>query len=259
MGDVVIVGDRIGDFEIKGNFNTSFKIKNDTTMIIYIDAKANNHKPTYFLRDYISNHFKWRNDFKSTFKTGVSGYIKYPNKYVDFKIGVNFENITRYIYFNTEALPQQHEGNIQILSANGHINFHAWKFHLENNIAYQLSSNKEVLPLPDVALFSNFYYKDLFFKVLTFQIGASVRYHTSYYAPTYMPATGQFHNQNTTKIGNYPFLSAYVNCHLKKVRFFVQAHNLLESAIKGKNYFSMPNYPLSPLTFRFGLSWAFYD
>lgn len=258
-GDVIIVGDRIGDFDIKGNFNTSFRIKNDTTMTISVDAKVNNQKPTYFLRDYISNHFQWRNSLKSTFKSGVEGYIRYPNKYADIKLGVNFENITRYIYFDTNALPKQYDGNIQVLSVNGKLNFHAWKFHLENDIAYQLSSNKEVLPLPDVALFSNFYYIDKFFKVLTFQLGVSLRYHTSYYAPSYMPATGQFHNQNTTKIGNYPFLSAYVNCHLKKVRFFVQVHNLLESAIEGKNYFSMPNYPLSPLTFRFGLAWAFYD
>lgn len=258
-GDVVVVGDRIGDFDVNGKFGTHFRIKNDTTMTIFVEAKVNNRKPTYFLRDYISNHFKWRNDLKSTFKSGVGGYIKYPNQYVDFKIGVNFENITRYIYFDTDALPQQHDGNIQVLSVNGNINFHAWKFHLENDIAYQLSSNREVLPLPDVALFSNLYYKDLFFKVLTFQLGVSLRYHTSYYAPTYMPATGQFYNQNTTKIGNYPFMSAYVNCHLKKVRFFVQVHNLLESAIKERNYFSMPNYPLSPLTFRFGLAWAFYD
>ncbi len=259
-GDVVVVGDRIGDFDVKGNFHTSFRIKNDTTMKISVDAHVNNNKPTYFLRDYISNHFKWRNSFKSTFKSGVSGQIEYPNKYVGLKIGVNFENITRFIYFNTEALPVQHNGNIQVLSAEGNINFHMWRFHLENEIAYQLSSDKEVLPLPDVALFSNFYYLDRFFKkVLTVQLGVSVRYHTSYYAPTYMPATGQFYNQNTEKIGNFPFMSAYVNCHLKKVRFFLQVHNLLESAIADRNYFSMPNYPLPPLTLRFGLAWAFYD
>ncbi len=258
-GDVVVVGDRIGDFDVRGNFNTSFRIKTDTTMRISVDAKVTNEKPTYFLRDYISNHFKWRNSFKSTFRSGVSGQIEYPNKYVGVKLGVNFENITRLIYFNTEALPEQHNGNIQVLSAEGSINFHMWRFHLENDIAYQLSSDQKVLPLPDIALFSNFYYLDKFFKVLTVQVGASVRYHTSYYAPTYMPATGQFYNQNTKKIGNFPFLSAYVNCHLKKVRFFVQVHNLLASAIAARNYFSMPNYPLSPLTFRFGLSWAFYD
>lgn len=260
VGDVVVAGDRIGDFDVHGNFNTRFRIGNDTTMHITVVGKINNVTPTYFLRDYVSNHYKWRNpNFESTIRSGVYGTVSYPNRYVDASVGVNFENITRYVYFDTEALPTQHDGNVQVLSVNGKLNFHAWRFYLENDFAYQHSTNSSVLPLPDFSLFSNLYYKDLFFKVLTVQVGASVRYHTSYYAPTYMPATGQFYNQNTTLIGNYPFLSAYVNCHLKKVRFFIQVHNLLASAIEARNYFSMPSYPMSQLTVRFGLSWAFYD
>ena len=60
---------------------------------------------------------------------------------------------------------------------------------------YRINSCKDVLPLPDLALYGNFYYKDKFFKVLTVQLGASVRYHTQYYGNAYMPALGQFYLQ----------------------------------------------------------------
>jgi hypothetical protein len=160
-------------------------------------------------------------------------------------------------------MPVQNTGkNVQVLSVDAGLGFHVWKLHLENRIVYQMTSDKKALPLPDIALMSNFYFKAVAFKVLTIQLGAKLLYHTSYYAPSYMPATGQFYNQTSTRIGNYPYLNAYINFYLKKVRFYVQVYNLLSGLADQKEnftYFSMPNYPTDPLSFRFGLSWSFYD
>ena len=262
-GDVTVVGDRIGDFDIDGRFGTTFNIAEDLPMSISAFAWINNAKPTYFLRDFISNHYHWRNDFKSSFRVRAGGEVSIPYKYVNFSARVQFENITNLIYFDSLAMPVQNSGkNVQVLSVDARLNFHAWKFHLENRVVYQMTSDKKVLPLPDVALMSNFYFKALAFKILTIQVGAKLQYHTSYYTPSYMPATGQFYNQSHTLIGNYPYLNAYVNFHLKKVRFYVQAYNLLSGMASQKEnfaYFSMPNYPTDPLSFRFGVSWAFYD
>ena len=102
------------------------------------------------------------------------------------------------------------------------------------------------------------YYHDVWFKVLTAQFGVNVRYNTEYYAPAYMPATGQFYTQSATKIGNYPLMNAYLNFHLKRTRFFFEYYNVNELFMKGA-YFSMPNYPLNPAIFKMGISWNFYD
>lgn len=262
-GDVTVVGDRIGDFDVNGNFGTTFNLTDELPMSISASAWINNAKPTYFLRDYVSNHYYWRNDFKSTFRVRAGGEISIPYKYVNFDARVQFENITNLIYFDSLAMPVQNVGkNVQVLSVDAGLGFHAWKLHLENRIVYQMTSDKNALPLPDIALMSNFYFKAVAFKVLTIQVGAKLKYHTSYYAPSYMPATGQFYNQSHTLVGNYPYLNAYINCHLKKVRFYVQVYNLLSGLANQKEnftYFSMPNYPTDPLSFRFGLSWSFYD
>jgi hypothetical protein len=173
-------------------------------------------------------------------------------------LDVAVENITNYLYFNNDALPSQFNGNIQVVAADLKQDFHVGKFTLENNVVYQLSSQKSVLPLPMLTLFHNLYYHDLWFKVLSVQLGANVRYHSAYYAPSYMPATGQFYTQSDTKIGNYPVVNVYANFHLKRTRFFVQYYHINEMFMKG-DYFSMPNYPINPAILKMGLSWNFYD
>jgi len=85
-----------------------------------------------------------------------------------------------------------------------------------------------------------------------------MRYHTSYYAPAYMPATGQFYVQSKVLIGNYPVINAYLNFHLKRTRFFLEYYHINQKFMKGA-YYSMPNYPINPTIMKMGVSWNFYD
>ena len=110
-----------------------------------------------------------------------------------------------------------------------------WRFHLDTKAVYQLTSNKNILPLPDFAVYSNFYYMDKFFKVLTVQIGVDIRYHTAYYANAYMPALGQYYIQDKLLIGNYPQMNVYANFHLKTMRFFVQYYHWNKGLVGGNN------------------------
>jgi hypothetical protein len=90
------------------------------------------------------------------------------------------------------------------------------------------------------------------------QVGVDMRYHTAYYAPSYMPATGQFHVQSDWMIGNYPVMNVYLNAHLKRTRFFVQYYHVNQLFMKG-DYYSMPFYPIYPAILKIGLTWNFYD
>jgi hypothetical protein len=190
------------------------------------------------------------------YKTRLGGTFAIPTLGFDFNLSV--DNLTDMVYFDKEALPQQHNGNIQVVAANLKQDFRVGSFTLENNVVYQLSSNQAVLPLPEIALYHNLYYHGLWFKVLNMQIGADVRYHTAYYAPSYMPATGQFFVQDKMKIGNYPVMNVYINAHLKRTRFFIQYYHLNQLFMQG-DYYSMPYYPINPATLKMGLTWNFYD
>lgn len=254
-GEITVLGPAIGDFLLKGNLGGYFNLWKQR-----IELNAHGYirsiEPSFFHEYYQSNHFRWENDFDKTYTTQLGGRFSIPTQSLD--LNINIENNNKYIFFNSSALPEQYNGNIQIISVNLKKDFHLGKFTLENNVVYQLSSNPSVIPLPDFALYHNLYYHDLWFKVLQVQLGTDVRYHTSYYAPAYMPATGQFYVQNEVKIGNYPQVNAYLNIHLKRTRFFIQYYHINQLFMKG-DYYSMPDYPIYPANLRMGLTWNFYD
>jgi hypothetical protein len=174
-------------------------------------------------------------------------------------LDVGVDNISNYIYFDSLALPTQHNGSIQVVTAKLVKNFRFGKFGLDNTIVYQENfEGKDIMPLPKLSLYHNLFYADKWFDELSTQIGSYVRYHSFYYAPAYMPATGQFYNQQDMKVGNYPEISVYANFHLKRTRFFFEYFHLNQLFMKGV-YYSMPNYPINPATLRMGLTWNFYD
>ena len=255
LGEFSFLGYKAGDFLFDGNIGGFFKLWNDSISLV-ANGFVRSDKPSYFLQNYQSNHFIWNNNFDNIYRTHVGGTFSIPTR--SFSLNVSVENVTKYIYFNDVALPTQYAGNIQVISANWKQDFHLGRFTLENNVVYQLSSMPKILALPDLTLLHNLYVTTKWFSVLSIQLGANVRYHTAYYAPNYMPATGQFFSQSTTKIGNYPVVNTYLNLHLKRTRFFVEYYHVNNLFMNGA-YFSMPNYPINPAMIKTGLSWNFYD
>ena len=256
-GRIYLVGQHIGEFDLDGRFDFEFNVGREPLGIMAA-AGFRNYSEYHQYRYYESNHFKWSDlDFNNSLALDIKGRIGLPKR--DISIGVQFQNITNYVYLNEKCIPTQHDGNVQVLAVDLLAKLRAWRFHLDVQAVYQLTGNRDVLPLPDVALYGNFYYMDKFFKVLTVQLGTSVRYHTEYYGNAYMPALGQFYLQKDVIIGNYPEMNVYANFHLKTVRFFVQYYHLNKGLFGGTNYLSMPYYPINPATFQFGLSWNFWE
>ena len=254
-GELTFVGPNAGDILLNGDLSSYFSLWKQKISLVakgYIKSQ----EPSRFLQYYQSNHFRWDNNFSKVYKTHVGGTFAIPT--LGFNFNLSVENISNYVYFNQQALPQQFDGNIQVVAANLKQDFHVGRFTLENNVVYQLSSHQQYLPLPEFALYHNLYYHDLWFKVLSMQFGVDVRYHTAYYAPGYMPATGQFHVQDKMLIGDYPVMNIYLNVHLKRTRFFAQYYHANQLFMKG-DYYAMPFYPINPATFRMGLTWSFYD
>lgn len=255
LGELNFAGYKAGDFNLEARLGGFFRLWKDT-IALHANGFVNSAEPSFFLKNYDSNHFRWDNEFTKTYKTHVGGEFSIPTR--SLSLLVNLENISKQVYFDSIALPAQFDGNVQVISAQLKLDFHVGKFTLENNIVYQLSSNQEVIPLPTVTLFHNLYFHDKWFDVLSVQLGTNVRFHSAYNAPGYMPATGQFYNQNEMSIGNYPVMNAYANFHLKRTRFYVEYYHVNQLFMKGI-YYSMPYYPINPAVFKMGLTWNFYD
>ncbi|OIP82099.1 MAG: hypothetical protein AUK44_08670 [Porphyromonadaceae bacterium CG2_30_38_12] len=255
LGEISLLGYKTGDVLLSGNINTNLKVWKDT-ISLRAQVFSSTTEPSFFLQNYESNHFKWHNNFDKIFKTHIGGTFAIPTKSIQLEAAI--ENISKLIYFDSIANPTQFSGSVQLLSMNFQNVFNVGKFALENKVVYQESLNDVVLPLPRFSLYHNFYYHDVWFHVLSIQVGTDVRYHTSYFAPSYMPATGQFYNQRSMKVGNYPILNVYATIQLKRTRFFIEYYHLNKLFMNG-TYYSMPYYPANPNIIKFGLTWSFYD
>ena len=260
-GEVCLIGYKLGEFQVNGHIDGGFRLGKDS-LTLSAKAYVRNQTPSYYLQHYSSNHFRWDNDFGKTYRFYVGGEVAYPTKWVRPAVDVSFENITRLIYFDADGLPQQHDGNVQVLAVNAHLDLTTPWVNWENNVIWQHSTSA-VLPLPDIALYSNLYYHGCWFRAMDAQIGANVRYHTAYYAPVLCPATSQFCLQTDdagrTLVGNYPIINVYANFYVRliRLRFFAEYQHL-NGHFMDPEYFSMPAYPLNPPTFRAGLAWHFY-
>lgn len=252
-GELCVVGDDIGEFRANGEMQTQFKLFNKNASV-KATGYIKNVTPAFYLRHNYSKYFKWENEFSNIQQFYAGGEVNIESTKTKLSAGV--ESIQNYVYFGNDGYPVQHNGNIQVISANLKQDFRYRAFGWENEICYQLSSNKSVLPLPAISAYSNLYLSFKVVKVLSIQLGADVHYHTSYYAPYYEPATQQFQTQSEVKVGNYPLINAYVNCHLKQARFFVTAYNLGSQFIN-PNYFSLAHYPLNPMMIKMGVAVMF--
>lgn len=246
-----IVGSVAGDIDVSGHLSTHIPLLGDTVSIVG-EGFFRNTEASFLLKNYISNHFAWKNDFGKIRRFRVGGRIEIPRFGTTLSAGV--ENLQNYVYFNTLALPEQEGGSVQVFSASLSQNFRLGILHWNNRLTYQTSSNESALPLPKLAVYSDLFLSFTVSKVLKINLGVDCNYYTNYYAPAYQPSTMSFYNQTEKKLGNYPFMNAYADMKLSKTRFFVMYSHLNQGMFGGNNYFAALHYPMNPSRFQLGIS-----
>lgn len=250
-GRVGLVGAVLGDIDISGHIGTLIPMMKDS-LSIRAYAFFKNTEPSLLYKQYVSNHFIWKNNFGKTRRLRVGGEISFPRSGTYINAGV--ENIQNYIYFDNNCLPTQNTNNIQVISATLKQNLSLSIFHLDLEGTYQFTSDKKSLPLPEFSAYGNFYLLFSIAKVMHMQVGVDCRWYSAFKAPAYQPALLSRYNQDEIEIGNYPFANAYVNVKLKKARFYVLYSHANQGLFGGRNYFSIPHYPLNPAILQLGVS-----
>jgi hypothetical protein len=248
-------GYRSGDKELLGQMVIS-PWKSEDYPYIKGRIEVTDKEPDVFLNNYFSNHFKWSNNFvkEKLFLLGGSiGADKWK-----FEAGYNLVRINNYIYFDSTGVPIQSKG-VTITSAFVQKEFKLGGFYSTNKVVWQAYDNKEVINLPTFSIFSSLCFEyELVKKVLKARIGANVFFRTKFYADAYSPATGQFYNQKTKQIGNYPVVDVFVDLRWKRAVLFLKSDHI-NQGIPNSEYFSSLHYPLTRRVFKIGVSWIFYD
>lgn len=268
--EATLTGTDAGQLKLNGQTDLRLPLLGDT---LKIDAKAGMERlvPTFYYRHYHARHLWWDKTLDKETRANLEGVLTFSR--TKTRLRVAFSDIKNYTYFAqrytiTEGYgrtgntvePLQHTGNITLITLQLDQNFRFGPVFWENNVTYQKSSNQNVLPVPELNLYTNLYLRFKIAKVLKVDLGADMRYFTKYFAPDYSPALGQFaiqdNGEHNVKTGSYPIVNVYANMHLKQTRFFIMMSHV--NATDG-NAFLTPHYPINKRVLRFGLSWNFFN
>lgn len=272
IAETWLQGKDAGQLKVDANADVNFALFGDT---VRLQAHGFFHSlnPTFYYRHYHSKHFWWDNDNMSkVIHSRIEGIFRYEKTKTSVRVA--FDNIKNYAYFamgynitddfgragNTLSVNQT-SGAISLLTIALQQDFKLGPLRWENVITYQKSSDNDIIPVPDLNIYTNLYLKFKIAHVLKCDFGADARYFTKYYAPDYSPALGQYAVQtgnNRTEVGNYPVVNVYANFHLQHTRFFIMMSHV-NAGQGNRAYFFTPHYPLNERVFRFGVSWNFFN
>ena len=277
IAETWLTGSDAGQMKLDVNADLNFKLFGDT-LTLSANGFLYRLNPTFYYRHFHSRHAWWDNDnLSKTIHSRIQGILNYQKTRTTLRVEI--DEIKNYTYFassyntvndnrvNHAIIVKQNNGLIHLLTASISQDFTFGPINWENMITYQNSSNKTVLPVPALNIYSNLYLRFKIAHVLRCDFGADVRYFTKYYAPDYVPILGQYAiqtntdtngNDNRIEIGNYPVANVYANFHLKHTRFFIMLSHF-NAGTGRKNYFFTPHYPLNQSILRFGLSWNFFN
>lgn len=270
-----VIGPKAGDMHLHGTGDLNFRLFKDTVRLS-ASAFFKNRTAPYYYQHYHSHTLWWDNtSFNQETRSRIEGTLTLDRTHTSLRFGV--ENISNYIYLATVLTPiyntdgsissysrtvnvKQLAGSLQVMSATLKQDIHWGIFHWDNEATWQYCTDADALPLPMISLYTNPYIVFHIAKVLRVELGADMRYFTSYYASDYAPFINQFAvqdpSQERIKIGNYPILNGYVNLAIKRVRGYVNVTHFNQGT--GRAFWA-PHYPIDPMSIHIGISWNFYD
>jgi hypothetical protein len=266
-----LVGEDAGQLKIDATIDLNFPLFGDTVTLA-ANGFLYHQNPTFYYRHYHARHYWWDNSLDKIIHSRIQGLFSYKKTRTTLRVAI--DEIKNHTYlaqsYNIGEDFTRTANNVQVRQCGDAISLFTVSLsqdltlgplNWESVITWQKSTKKDVLPVPDLNIYTNLFLRFKIAKVLSCDLGADGYYFTKYYAPDYSPALGQFTVQEgnyKTEVGNCPILDIYANFHLKHTRFFVMMSHVNASLGK-KNYFFTPHYPLNERIFRFGVSWNFFN
>jgi hypothetical protein len=213
-------------------------------------------KPGWFYEHYLGNNFRWDTAWQK--QSLVSGCFEYAFRNI-LTAGISISRIDHYAYLDSTIHPSQYNKEFGYIYGYLNGNLDIWRFRFAGQFAYQTIQGASVLRLP--AFLGNltvYYTQPLFHRAAILQPGLNFNYNTAYYADNYMPALWSYYLQHNQEVGNYIYMDIFVNIKIQRARFFVE-YSHFNASLMGRNYYTVPSYPMEDAGFRFGIAWRFHD
>ena len=261
-GLVNFAGTEAGDFNVRANAKISmypFRRHKDSPLSITARVETDLKTPSFYEQNFYSNHYSWSNSFSKISTTKVNAGIDIPHWHLHANAA--YALLSGNIYYDKYGIVRQNTTPMSVFSAGLRQDFILGVLHLENSALFQLSSNKEVLPLPTLALNLRWYlqFNVVDPSIMKLQLGINARYNTLWYAPSYNPVAGVFMLQDKVQYGNTPIFDAFINIQWKKCCIFLKFENAGKGwPLQKHDYFVAHQYIQPPQALKFGICWPFY-
>ncbi|HEX7366203.1 MAG TPA: putative porin [Pelobium sp.] len=253
----IIQGRNFGDFIYKAS--SEIKLGNKIGSII-LEGYSQNQSPAIVYERQVTNHYQWNLNFKKT-QTQNVGFSYLIPKY-NFRAKAEYFLISNHLYFaegtNGDAYPKQVGSNINLLKLSLRKDFKFGKFTFENYLVYQKTDFESVLMTPEIYTFHSFYLHQNFFKVLKTEFGFDVRYFSTYTAPSYAPAIGQFYQKGNIQFDTEPVADVWIRTNWKRANLFLR-YDYVNRGLFSRGYYTVNHYPMPYSLAKFGVRWNFYD
>lgn len=265
-----VLGPAIGDTKIEANAGLNFypfRRARKSPISVGAHFETNLKTPDYYTRMLQTNHFSWENDFSKISTSQIRGYISIPRWRMSADVGYSL--LVNNIYYDTLGIVRQNTIPMSVLSASLRKEFVLGPMHLDNRVLVQYSSEPDIVPVPTVALNLRWYAQFVVQRneakthnVMEMQIGINAFYNSQWYAPSWNPAIGVFHNQHTNLYENGPYFDIFMNIQWKRCCIFLKYQNFGRGwPMRRKDYFTADHY-ITTLDgtdgLKLGIFWPFY-
>lgn len=256
-GERVFLGPYDGDISLGADANLFIS---DAIGTIKLGGLYQRKRPEFMFERYYSSYHRWENDFD---KENLSQLrFSWYNNRLELGLSGEYTLLGNYTFFRgagNYVTPYQYTGDMDILKLELNKKIRFSRFTLSAQLVYQRTNFRNILLTPEFYGYGSLYYENKLFKVLDFQLGTDVRYFTETKAYGYRPELGRYYvADNDWTIGDYPVADVFVTARLRRARFFAKLEHVNQGLLK-RGYYTVQRYGMPPRSFKFGLSWRFYD
>lgn len=211
-------------------------------------------KPGFMQMNYRGSYDFWIQNFSNTFSNQLKAAIKVNVGRLFISPGATYTALTNNVYFKKDPLagkglpsihPYQSSGNQQLFSPELKMSVRFLRhFYLRPQAIYSfvLKNDDAVLQVPKVFTNVQLAYENVIARGnLKVQAGVDLHWKSSYYALGYAPSLQQFYVQDQFVTPSYLLTDVFFNGQLKRGRFFIKYHNLLQAFTK-TGYLPTPYY-----------------
>jgi hypothetical protein len=210
----------------------------------------------YFLAHFRGNYISWENNFEKT--QWLQGGAIYSNPYLSLE--GNYYLVKNMVFMGPGAMPVQNTSTVNVFTAGFRSAIGIGAFQTRHHVVYQWANDQQFERFPELAgrhsLFFDFY---MFQRALGVQTGIDLSYNMAYSPMGYMPVVRQFYAQDEFPGRDNLMVDVFANFKISRARIFVKMENVAGLLLDVPPVYYIPFYPIPQASFKFGVSWMFFN